>query len=573
MACLRLAVSALRKWRLACLIALFLCALAPYAATYLTCYPDEPHYTDAALLMLANGDWLTPLQADGQPRFNKPGLTYWLVAGSFRVFGVSALAGRLPFLLAGALTGWLTHRLALRLTASRTAAWLAALIALSHPVLMLSAVRTMPDVLLCFFMLVSASGFLRLIVLGEQRLGNYLAAYGGAGLAAASKGLLPMVFVVYAWVFVLLRQPKDCRWKSLIHVPAMLAGAVVGGGWFVLMSLLHGSRWLGEFWGDQVTPIFSGGSAGFLPSLLLRAVVFCSFYFVTFLPWSAVAATVAWKSKPPLAPAASLRRAAWFILPWCLVLPLLFGLGHNLSIRYLLPAAPLAAILLGDYLSRAGGQVAQAHAARCFHLLAGLAALAGLVLAGLVFAAGSPGFGFATVGLYLFVLFGLGWLVTRRQLSSFAGLGCLPLLAVLAGFLFFRWVFLPDVATQIACRIRASGLGAGQSVALVGPPRLAARVRVALGGKVRVQPVDSLQAAAKSQSAGLVLPAAESLKLPATWANSRLLVHGFAEAPKLDWTRVTSPRALVSLLESCKQTYVVVLPQPSLAGKRSFPGN
>ena len=166
-------------------------------------------------------------------------------------------------------------------------------------------------------------------------------------------------------------------------------------------------------------------------------------------------------------------------------------------------------------------------------------------------------------------LIGLGGLIARRQLSPLAGLGALPLLALLTGFFLVRQAFLPDVATQIAGHIRAAGFGAGQSVALVGSGRLAARVRVALAGKVRVQQADSPPEAAKTHPAGLVLPAAESLKLPAGWTNSRLVAHGFAEAPKPDWPRVTSPRALAQWLESRKQTYVLVLPQRSLAGERN----
>jgi hypothetical protein len=419
-------------------------------------------------------------------------------------------------------------------------------------------------------MLVSATGFLRLIALGEHRFGNHLAAYGGAGLAVASKGLLPLVFVLYAWLFVLLRRPRRCPWKSLVHVPAMLAGAVVGAGWFVLMSWLHGSLWVSDFWGDQVSRNVAGRSGGFLASPSLRLILFfCAFYFLTFLPWSALAAAVAWKRERPAAPAAALRQAAGFILPWCLVLAVLLAYGRNLSIRYLLPAAPLVAVLLGDYLSRAGGQGAQACAARCFNLLAGLAALLGLALGSLVFAAASPAFGLVALSLFWLVLSGLVWLVGRRQISSFAGLGALPLVVVLAGFVLVRSVFLPDVATQIAGRIRAGGLGAGQSVALVGSGKLAARLRVALAGKVKVRRVDSPQEAAQTQAAALVLPAAESLKLPASWTNSRLLAHGFADAPNLDWLRVTSPRALANLLESRKQTYAVVLPQRNLAGGRN----
>lgn len=57
----------------------------------------------------------------------------------------------------------LTHRLALDVTGSRRIADLAAVILLSHVILILSSIRSMPDVLVCLFMLISAYGFLHLM--------------------------------------------------------------------------------------------------------------------------------------------------------------------------------------------------------------------------------------------------------------------------------------------------------------------------------------------------------------------------------------------------------------------------
>ncbi len=65
--------------------------------------PDEPFYAQTAKEMLSTGDWLTP-QIYGKPQFEKPIFFYWLVAASFKVFGVNEFAARLPS-AAFALTG------------------------------------------------------------------------------------------------------------------------------------------------------------------------------------------------------------------------------------------------------------------------------------------------------------------------------------------------------------------------------------------------------------------------------------------------------------------------------------
>ncbi len=52
--------------------------------------------------MLGGGwhDWLVP-HLNGAVRLHKPPLAYWLCAVSFKCFGVSTFAGRLPMVLAG----------------------------------------------------------------------------------------------------------------------------------------------------------------------------------------------------------------------------------------------------------------------------------------------------------------------------------------------------------------------------------------------------------------------------------------------------------------------------------------
>src|SRR5512141_1868010 len=61
---------------------------------------DEPAYAGAAREMLERGDWVTPY-FNGQPRFDKPILFYWLILLSYRVFGITEFAVRFWSALAG----------------------------------------------------------------------------------------------------------------------------------------------------------------------------------------------------------------------------------------------------------------------------------------------------------------------------------------------------------------------------------------------------------------------------------------------------------------------------------------
>src|SRR5947208_1162448 len=59
----------------------------------------EGQYAGAAREMIQTHQWLCPTN-DSLPRLPKPPLLYWLIIGSFKIFGISSTAARLPIALA-----------------------------------------------------------------------------------------------------------------------------------------------------------------------------------------------------------------------------------------------------------------------------------------------------------------------------------------------------------------------------------------------------------------------------------------------------------------------------------------
>src|SRR5437879_7177911 len=59
----------------------------------------EGQYAGAAREMIEAHQWLSPTN-DGLQRLQKPPLLYWLIIASFKFFGASATAARLPIALA-----------------------------------------------------------------------------------------------------------------------------------------------------------------------------------------------------------------------------------------------------------------------------------------------------------------------------------------------------------------------------------------------------------------------------------------------------------------------------------------
>src|SRR5262245_53016857 len=55
--------------------------------------PDEGRYAEIAREILATGDWLVPT-LNGFAHLQKPPMTYWLTAASFKMFGLGEWAAR-----------------------------------------------------------------------------------------------------------------------------------------------------------------------------------------------------------------------------------------------------------------------------------------------------------------------------------------------------------------------------------------------------------------------------------------------------------------------------------------------
>ena len=74
----------------------------------------------------------------------KPILTYWLIIAGYTVFGVNFFAARLPFLLVGGMSIWLTYRMALQLFNQHRVALLAAVILASNTQFFMLCLRAHP---------------------------------------------------------------------------------------------------------------------------------------------------------------------------------------------------------------------------------------------------------------------------------------------------------------------------------------------------------------------------------------------------------------------------------------------
>lgn len=136
------------RWHGPVLLALALWLLVPAAVIQPLIDRDEPRFSQATFEMGERGDWIVPY-FNGQYRFDKPPLTYWLMEGGYFIFGVNEWGARFHSVACSLALAWVVHRIGRRWFSPR-AGWLAAaglLTCLQLQITGRTAVADMPMVL------------------------------------------------------------------------------------------------------------------------------------------------------------------------------------------------------------------------------------------------------------------------------------------------------------------------------------------------------------------------------------------------------------------------------------------
>ncbi|RAI95264.1 4-amino-4-deoxy-L-arabinose transferase-like glycosyltransferase [Algoriphagus yeomjeoni] len=456
-------------------MAAFAILVGPFALSFHMHFPDEMYYTDAAVKMLQNGDYLTTYLGNGELRFRKPIGTYWVVLAGFKLFGVSAFASRFFFLLAGALTVGATYWLAKLLFEDKKVAGISALIIAANPVLILSATRSIPDVLLGLTMTLSAVGFAGLMRFGDQAPKKYLwILYLSLALALEVKGIPAVALGGLGILYLLLNPWKRLSFRAFLHLPSIAVAIFIGLFWFVAMWQIHGPTYLDSFLEDQVGARVTSRylmilKNGFLAVGILIAI---------FIPWILL---VIPKFKES-------TRKAWaenavffgFALLWGLAILGMGAMTSKFYERYLLPVAPVLAVLLGWLLVKGEFEFRKLGLKISVWVFLFLCLIIGVFGFWINFQLGSSvwiylqlGLGFSIL-IYLFQLTSKGEKLPKALSYSFLLLFFL-LTTVTAK------ISLPEQGEQIEVFVSANEIDPKEEIGFIGNIHTSSKIRVYLG--------------------------------------------------------------------------------------------
>jgi 4-amino-4-deoxy-L-arabinose transferase-like glycosyltransferase len=312
--------------------------------------PEEVRYAEIPRQMLHADRWVVPV-LHGQDYLDKPPLFYWLVMGSYRLFGVHEWAARVVAGLVGVLTVAVVYGWG-RKTLGPRAALAAGLVLCLTPEFVYRGRMVTPNGLLALWTTAAlACGHIALLSPPPQRgrelirWGWWLLAGALTGLGLLTKGPVALALVVPPLVIVGWLDRRLARVGLRGWAGFLAAAIIVAGPWYAVVSwrcpefagyffwFQNVVRYAAPF--DHTKPIWA-----YLPQLALGL-----------LPWTLLLAPLArllarrrWSvaSRRPGALGFALVAFVWGLL--------FFSLAGSKRPVYLVPVLPPLALALGCYL-------------------------------------------------------------------------------------------------------------------------------------------------------------------------------------------------------------------------------
>ena len=321
---------------------------------------DEPRFAEASREMIERGNYVVPY-FNNHFRFDKPPLTYWTQAASYKIFGENDFAARFPSAIAAALVALSIFAWGTRIGGDRVGWWAAIIFTLSLQTF-LHAKAAVADMWLVLFVTVAhwaGCELLRNRLSPNQTSNNasptrtkhqtlfwWWAFYFSLAFAFLAKGPIgwtPLATVAATRLF-LHDASLARRFKFVRGILVMLAIVALWG----IPALI---RTHGEFFAVGIGRHVIGRSFGAMEGhganslgvyLLLLPFYFVA-VFVTFFPWSIKLPSLAkklWRGRD---------KTDSYLLAGAAVILVIFSLVKTKLPHYTLPAFPLLSLLLARH--------------------------------------------------------------------------------------------------------------------------------------------------------------------------------------------------------------------------------
>lgn len=313
--------------------------------------------------MLGSGDWITA-RLDGIPYLEKAPLIYWLIAISYKSFGVSDWAARVPVALSAILLALITAGFALWAFGKRAGFYAGLSIATCVGLFLFTRIQ-IPDVMLTLTVTLAMWALLRVFEPEEKRpaLWTYVFA-SSIGVGLLLKSLIAVVFPLGAGLIYLLVTKQlfaRATWKRLHPFTSVLIVIAIAAPWHIL-AILHNPPYFaftmhsapGEYHGFFWFYFINEQLLRFLNLRYPRdyntvpRLYFWLLHLVWLFPWSVYFPAVL---KQSFRTATRAGRTRLMCLCWIGVVLVFFTFSTTQE-YYSMPCYPALALLLGSAMAR-----------------------------------------------------------------------------------------------------------------------------------------------------------------------------------------------------------------------------
>jgi 4-amino-4-deoxy-L-arabinose transferase-like glycosyltransferase len=295
---------------------------------------DDAFYAQKAKEILSTGDWMT-MHYDGNAHFENPPFFMWLIAGSYKIFGINEYAAKFPSALMGVMTVLLIYYFG-RYLFNEWIGFFSALILSTTNVFTRYAGRAMVDVALSFFITLA----LFAMILGIRKNPRYFLLWGLCiSVSVLIKSVLGFFPAVITILFLLLTR----RWKiltNLYFIIGTLCILTLGFSWYIHQTILYGDVFLKIHFGWLIFERgFEAQSTAWYDHLSY-AKDLVEYYW----PWLPIFIFGIWKF---LKRAAEKKEAEMLCLLWVSTIFLIMSCMQTRVMWYIMPMFPAAAIICG----------------------------------------------------------------------------------------------------------------------------------------------------------------------------------------------------------------------------------
>lgn len=298
---------------------------------------DEGAFSEATREMFVRGDYVSTY-LNGEPRYDKPILIYWLQAPSTLLFGQTEFGFRFPSALAGALWA-IAVMVFTRRRVDENAGWVAGVMTATTLWIMVLARAATADAVLNLFVVLACLDAFNYDQDGKR--GARWRFYLWTGLGFLTKGPVGVVIpAATSFLYALFRRRLGTWFRAILDPVGWLIFLAINVPWYTAQYLAEGQDFIDGFFLRHNVERFSGTMEGHGGSFFYYVPVL----FIIALPWSGMLARTLPRIRKAFSDDLDLFLWTWFGFVF-----VFFSVSGTQLPHYIVPGLTPLIILMARY--------------------------------------------------------------------------------------------------------------------------------------------------------------------------------------------------------------------------------